>query len=308
MVKEKEDKKVSDSLVEEEVKKVSKNKKKMKKKVKKEKKEPIKKEKKISKKKKRKFKVLNILIIFISLIFIIAGVIALLYGVGVIDFELADPGPNYYELSEKAKIGDYVNYDAGIWEEEKIVPNYQTPYTFGGYNKDLSRNKGIACKNNEKTNDGWRVFDITDDVVTLIHSGISMCYYHGYGNGTNDTSVNVLKNLNENNNYNYYLDNKYGESVNVLSKEDIDKFISGDSSYARIRDNLINVGEPYWLATKSGSYYMWYVTEGGSVAIDHVGAYGVRVLVKLKKNTKTTGIDKSGNWILATEIKKESKN
>jgi hypothetical protein len=103
----------------------------------------------------------------------------------------------------------------------------------------------------------------------------------------------------------YFLDGKYSESVRILSKEDIDKFVGSDSSYSRIRNDLINVGNPYWLASKNGTHYMWYVTEGGSVASDHVGAYGVRAMVTLKKNVETTGIDKDGNWILADSKNKD---
>jgi len=324
MVKEKENKKVSYSLVEAEVKNPKKKKnddkktvKKQKKKdnnIKKQKKKELKKEKRVknleSKKKTKNFKkrkpnVLSITIIILSLLFIIAGIIALLYGIGVLDFELKDPGPNYYVLSEKVKVGDYVLYDAGNWDEDTEVPNRNAPYTFGGYTKDLSRNNGVNCNYNEEINNGWRVFSIEEDKVTLIHAGISMCYYHGYGNGTNDTSINILSNLNEESNFDYFLDEKYSESVRILTKEDIDKFVGSDSSYARIRNDLINVGNPYWLASKNGTHYMWYVTEGGSIASDHVGTYGVRVVVTLKKNVKTTGVDKKGNWLLADDVKKD---
>lgn len=301
MVKEKEDNKVSDSLVEEEVKKTKKQKNNDKKQVKKTKKQEKKSKKKTT---KRKTNVLSIIIIILSLLFIIAGIIALLYGVDVLNFELKDPGPNYYVLSEKVKVGDYVLYDAGKWDIDVEVPNRNVPYTFGGYKKDSSRNNGVNCNYNEKVNNGWRVFSIDEDKVTLIHAGISMCYYHGYGSGTNDTSVNVLSNLNEEKKFDYFLDEKYSESVRTLTKEDIDKFTGSDSSYSRVRNDLINVGNPYWLASKNGSHYMWYVTEGGSVASDHVGTYGVRVMVTLKKNVKTTGLDKKGNWILAEDVNK----
>ena len=324
MVKEKEDKNVSDSLVKEEVKKVKSKKnsdkkkeaksKKQDKKLKNQEKKELKKEKRENKKenknskkkkKKRKPNILSITIIILSLIFIAAGVIALLYGVGVLNFELKDPGPNYYVLSEKVKVGDYVLYDAGKWDINVEVPNRNVSYTFGGYKKDSSRNNGVNCNYNEKVNNGWRVFSIDEDKVTLIHAGISMCYYHGYGSNTNDTSINILNNLNEEKKFDYFLDDKYSESVRTLTKEDIDKFTGSDSSYSRVRNDLINVGNPYWLASKNGSHYMWYVTEGGSVASDHVGTYGVRVMVTLKENVKTTGLDRKGNWILSEDVNKE---
>jgi len=241
----------------------------------------------------------------ICIFFLIASVVAILYGIGALTFKLKDPGPNYYDLSEKVKVGDYVDYDAGHWEEEKEVPNRGSQFTLGGYKVSTSRNDGVNCGHNEVGNSGWRVFSVEDDVVTLIQAGISMCYYHGYGANTNEQSVNILNNLDESKKFDYFKDEKYSESVRMLSKEDIDKFNGGDSSYYRISDDLISVGNPYWLATKNGTHYMWYVTEGGTVAVDHVGVYGVRVLVTLKKNTKTIGVDKEGNWILTAETKKD---
>ena len=257
-----------------------------------------------SKKKKRKLNKVNILIILFSLIFLITAIITFLYGIGVLKFSLKDPGPKYYNLSDKVNVGDYVDYDAGYWNEEKEVPNEWSQFTFGGYKIDTSRNNGVNCNYNAEENKGWRVFSIEEDKVTLIQSGISMCYYHGYGNLSNDTSLNILSNLDETNNYNGFLDDEFSESVKILSKEDIDKYTGTDSSYQRIRESLINVGIPYWLASKDKEYYMWYVTEGGTVATDHVGTYGVRVLITLKKNVKTTGFDKEGIWKLVNKTKK----
>ena len=68
---------------------------------------------------------------------------------------------------------------------------------------------------------------------------------------------------------------------------------------------MINVGIPYWLASKHGTNFMWYVTEGGMVATDQVGMYGVRVLVTLKSEVKTTGLTKDKEWKLAIEPEKK---
>lgn len=203
------------------------------------------------------------------------------------------------------EIGDYVAYDAGKWDIDKDLPNRSTEFTFGGYKKGESRNDGVACNSTDKGNSGWRVFNNEDGVVTLIQSGLSMCYYHGYGANTNDKSLSILTNSDENMKYDYFLNKKFANEVKILSKDDIDKFNDEDSSYKRIRNDLINVGNPYWLASKSETYYMWYVTEGGTVAVDHVGTYGVRVLVTLKKDAKTTGQNSKNVWNLSEEVKKK---
>lgn len=259
-------------------------------------------EKEKAPKKKRKIK--SSVIIIISIIFIILGIVLALIGVGVISFKI-DLGPKYYLLSDMVKVGDYVSYDAGKWSEDKEIPNRSAEFTFGGYKKGDSRNDGVTCNNNENKNYGWRVFSNEDGVVTLIQSGISMCYYHGYGANTNDKSLSILTASIEDVNYDYFLDGKFATEAKVLSKDDIDKFNNDDSSYKRIRNDLINIGNPYWLASKSETYYMWYVTEGGTVAVDHVGTYGVRMLITLKKDVKTTGQNNKNVWNLSEEVKKK---
>lgn len=276
-------------------------------KVKKEKikKEKIKKEKvKKEKPPKKKRRIKSWILIFISTIFIIVGLILLLMGIGVIPYQ-KEKGPKLYTLAEWVRIGDYVDYDAGVWEEDKDIPNRGTEFTFGGYKKDVSRNTGVTCNYNDKENSGWRVFSNEDGVITLIQSGISMCYYHGYGASTNDRTVTILNNNDENIKYDYFKNDKFANNVKILSKEDIDKFTESDASFKRISNDLIAIDNPYWLASKYETYYMWYVTEGGSLAVDHVGSYGVRVLVTLNKGVQTTGQNSKKAWTLQEEVKNE---
>lgn len=281
----------------------------------KEKKEKAQKEKKSKVKKEKKSKekykiVVSVIIIIISFVFILLGIFVGLIGTGVINLN-KDKGPIYYSLEEKLKVGHYVVYDAGLWEEDKEIPGRKSQFAFGGYTKDSSRNDGITCdylsEEDSNKRSGWRVFSIEDGIVTLIHDGISMCYYHGYGNNTNDKSVNILSGNDENINFDNYLDNKYASSVRILSKEDIDKYYGEDSSYKKIDNEIISVGIPYWLASKKGTNFMWYVTEGGTIATDQVGMYGVRVLITLGSDVKTTGLTKDNEWILAIDVKDEIK-
>lgn len=264
------------------------------------KKDKVKKEK--TPKKKRRVK--SWILIFISTIFIITGLILLLMGIGVIPYQ-KEKGPKLYTLAEWVRIGDYVDYDAGVWEEDKDIPNRGTEFTFGGYKKDVSRNTGVTCNYNNKENSGWRVFSNEDGVITLIQSGMSMCYYHGYGASTNNRTVTILNNTDENIKYDYFKNDKFANSVKILSKEDIDKFTESDASFKRISNDLIAIDNPYWLSSKYETYYMWYVTEGGTLALDHVGTYGVRVLVTLNKDVQTTGQNSKGVWTLEEPIKNE---
>ncbi len=276
-------------------------------------KKQLKKEKKVAKKQKRQDKKAlkkaqkgkkntgSIIVIIISIIFIILGILLSLIGGGVItiDFERK---PKLYPLNEKVHIGDYVEYNAGVWDKSVNVPNRQVAYTFGGYTENASRNNSVNCGYNDVTMSGWRVFKIEDNSVILIQDGLSMCYYHGYGAGNTDRSLKILSGQDENFNFDYYLDNQFAESVKILSKEDIDSYYGSDTSYKKITDDLIKVGNPYWLASKNNTYNMWYVTEGGTVASNQVGVYGVRMLIKLKNTVKTIGQNDDQVWILTNDM------
>ena len=159
-----------------------------------------KKERKESKKKnikKRKLNKLNIFIVIVSILFLGIGIFVILCGTGIITVSFKEKGPILYDLSEKVSIGDYVDYDAGMWEETKEIPTRTNSFTFGGYQKEMSRNEGVTCGYNGVENEGWRVFDIDED--TLIHilkvaknltilleeklnyDGISLCQNNGLG-------------------------------------------------------------------------------------------------------------------------------
>lgn len=114
------------------------------------------------------------------------------------------------ESEEKLHIGDFVNYDAGVWTQEEIdnikvglvsspvlannsltLPNQ--PYQFGGFKVGSSRNstterpvfnglgevKYINDAESDKPITGWRVFDIdeTTGEVTLISAGNPEAFY-----------------------------------------------------------------------------------------------------------------------------------
>ena len=57
----------------------------------------------------------------------------------------------------------------------------------------------------------------------------------------------------------------------------------------------------YWLASASDAYYLWYVDGYGSVAHTSSYEFGVRPVVSLKSNVKTSAMDTQGRWIIGIE-------
>ena len=89
--------------------------------------------------------------------------------------------PDEQNYNENAMhIGDWVEYDAGNWTETKEVPDWETtPLSFGGYTSGQSRNtnaSGIESSEGEKY-EGWRIFDISGNTITLISAGCPEGYW-----------------------------------------------------------------------------------------------------------------------------------
>ena len=144
------------------------------------------------------------------------------------------------KIAKVVKIGDYINYDAGVWTQEdlnKITSSTGSPLldstvsdatsgnqtlptvtkTFGGFELGQSRNtNAVAYTNTSGTvytpkTEGWRVWDINNStgVVTLISAGQPETYYH---NNNATTTLNILQSRN----YTMYV-NEYATSAKVLS-------------------------------------------------------------------------------------------
>ena len=92
--------------------------------------------------------------------------------------------PNDENYDENAMhIGDFINYDAGIWSETKAIPTSNR--TFGGYQENQSRNtNAIGIENS--IYEGWRIWDISEGVITIVSAGCTeLCkcstWDSGYG-------------------------------------------------------------------------------------------------------------------------------
>lgn len=206
------------------------------------------------------------------------------------------------------QIGDYVNYDAGTWDETVATPTEETPYTFGGYTAGASRNESVLEINVEN---GWRVFDMSDDgtTVTLISAGCPEIFYTGenvynsYRILTGEKNSNVNSDLpSEPRDYSCYVNVKqYGSSAKVVRKSDLRDFcyinlkpvVTGwsrpwdtlaDGSLDVYNDqslgNIININADYWLSNIQ--WDMIGVVNKNSTALSYNAANGIRILVTLK--------------------------
>ena len=107
------------------------------------------------------------------------------------------------KYASKVKVGDFVNYSAGTWNEAdmtkiknsgaKIAANNSTnkpsqAFQFGGFTVGSSKDGNATPNSSDYTYvkdkstgnavTGWRVFDVDGDNVTLISAGCPEDYYH----------------------------------------------------------------------------------------------------------------------------------
>lgn len=100
------------------------------------------------------------------------------------------------EIEGKLHIGDFINYTAGEWTLSEINSigannSLNTPsqeYQFGGFIEGGSRDENatpcekeydyVKDKNTNESITGWRLFDVTDGVITLISAGCPEDFYY----------------------------------------------------------------------------------------------------------------------------------
>ena len=71
--------------------------------------------------------------------------------------------------------------------------------------------------------------------------------------------------------------------------------------YSGLYKNDVN----YWLASAYNTIYLWFVFGNGYVYYDGSNEFGVRPVVSLKSNVKTSAMDTQGRWIIEIEKEKE---
>lgn len=190
-------------------------------------------------------------------------------------------------LASVAAVGDFVNYDAGTWTSTVAVPSQN--YEFGGYTAGASRNNSVRCVSGDNpTYNGWRILSIKDGVVTLVHAGISECYYAIESPRVGFRHVHLLTGRPENESYladnvrdwSNYVNGDYASSAGVIS------------SVREIGD-LAPVGASYLLPISSMYEFagdcLKSVKADGSINEYSSGVLGIRPIVILKQEVKTLG-------------------
>ena len=106
------------------------------------------------------------------------------------------------QVEEKLHIGDFINYEVGIWTDEDIkkIENSgaklecdedypKNAFQFGGFKKNANKNDNATpyasyCYLKDasgKAATGWRLFDVDDKTITLISAGCPEDYNHKGG-------------------------------------------------------------------------------------------------------------------------------
>ncbi len=200
-------------------------------------------------------------------------------------------------LASVAKVGDYVDYDAGNWSSNASIPNSE--YSFGGYTKDESKNASVSCGSYNNDNYGWQILKIDGNIVTLIHSGITECFYYGNnenkalyvltGRNPNGISTSGLTVRNWNNTY---LNPDYATSSGIVTKE----LLIGSSTLpasvdAKLDnlDNLFNSNQSYILGDTFNNHLTYISNNTISTVPSTNTVYGIKPIVVLKSGVKTSG-------------------
>jgi len=202
----------------------------------------------------------------------------------------------YDLLSDVVKIGDMVNYDAGLWN----VPNRSLPSKkcegascFGGVNTD-SKNKtvSICTNNNDVTKSGWVVLSNSNGVVELVHAGVPECFFFNRNNYDLLTSRT-----------NVYVNTIYATSARLLSYSDYQKN-GGKEEYKKI----FGINSRYFLGDLKSKGVLYYIKESGEIGYGSLWTYGYRPVVTLKSKVYTSGINSNGSYNITIYSNEEEAN
>ena len=216
-------------------------------------------------------------------------------------------------LANMAKVGDYVEYDAGSFTETKAFPTNTASYnfSFGGYNAGNSLNtRTVNCQSKTSTAiTGWRILSISGTTVTLIHGGAPECYYHPSITGQGNIGYNSEKLLSGSTlgipnglytstprNWSSYINASYATGATIFTKKMLDTYLS--LSGTSMNDNIIKIGAEYYLGTASSSSALYGVSAAGKLNGYSYKVFGIRPVVTLKSTIKTDGKNANGAWTI----------
>lgn len=189
-------------------------------------------------------------------------------------------------LSQVAKVGDYVAYDAGTWSNSASMP--EKSGEFGGYKSGTSKSESVACSSGDNsTSQGFRVLKVEEGVVTLVHAGTPECYYHE-GNSS-EALTNISSRI-----YGQYYNREYAQTARGILCADLSSFgIDENCSDAVVGDLLVNVGSSYWLGSTADVTQLSMINNYGKTGLSEKKALGIRPIVVLRADLKVSGGDGS---------------
>ena len=202
-------------------------------------------------------------------------------------------------LYSVVQIGDFVNYDAGVWPLTLSMPNYSDLFSFGGYEAGVSKNSSL----NYVGYDGWRVLYKNDNNVYLIHGGISEFFslelnsldkniynYENIIKGSSSKEYNEKYNYTVKNWNNEYLNSEYAELVRNITVSDLEIW-KEQTGKNYINSNLVHVNEMYLFSDidEENHKVKIYDCDTGSIITESKGIFGIRPIIKLKQDVKTSG-------------------
>ena len=185
------------------------------------------------------------------------------------------------------KIGDYVNYDAGTWDvtrTEQLSDGY-----YWGMKSGTSRNTGVSCKSGEgKSKSGWRVYNVVNNQVYLIHAGTPECIYHSRSDSSRVQSTARSEAAK-------YVNTKYAYASTIISCN-----LAGFScDWNKFVNDIYLTGTHYWILQPAADSKLYAVTPQGNKEPFNEISLGLRPIVILREDVKITGQkDSNGAWIL----------
>ena len=195
-----------------------------------------------------------------------------------------------YLLYDKVNIGDYVDYNAGVWNDGNGSVS-TADETFSGYTSGTSKNNGVKCSSNDSgVKHGWVVMSKSNGKVILVHAGTPECFYHS-NNVAASTAISKMNQRAQG-----YINSNYAESASALSCS-----IAGvNCTKGTYMTGFHVTGTHYYLATASGNgNVLWGIAYDGRTTEFSRRAYGIRPVIVLKSSVLTTGSKNSrGAWVL----------
>lgn len=209
-------------------------------------------------------------------------------------------------LYDVVRIGDKVEYDAGVWSNFEIAKLKQLgiysndlndDYIFGGFEFGDSRN------GKEDFGDGWRVISkdefCQERYVTLINPNHREFFSF-------ECDIEATKDAFEKRTWDMYVNPKHADLAYPFSELYLEKILDKYSPVERsikevdrvLRGTLTGFGD-FWLTdVYDEQFAMHLVSQEGHVYLTHNAFLGIKVLIRLKSNVLTNGKNANGAWRL----------